>query len=297
MLLFCMICTNRTKCVPLSENYDKMNRRIILAGILGLMMCNVLMAAPSVTKLVMSMERLQRNGHWLEAMDTAVYVLTLDAGNRLAANFMYRNWDNMMQKTNRLLGTLTDEENIGQAEQRCEIYRLLDEIQLHISEVEMPLYGPNGRWVWQPEISYYAGHYDAERTRTLRLLLRKADEALRSYDADAAREYYMLALSKYLVAEGEQQSNLATMLEQCNSRIESYAASQRINDALFAWELSNLSLSLDPSQENIRQQQILMQQHIADLYLRQAQQAEAIGDTLQAKEFRFSADDWQPLNP
>lgn len=291
------VCISRTKSVPLSENYDRMNRRIILAVCSLLLLCGGTQAASSVAKLVMSMERLQRNGHWLEAVDTAAYILTLDGSNRQAADFMYRQWESTMQKTDRLLSSLTDEESLEQAEQRCEVYRLLDEIQTHLSEVRMPLYGPNRRWVWQPETSYYAGHYDAERAKTLRLLLRKADAALSSYDADAAREYYMLALSKYLVAAGERQSNLAAMLQNCNSRMSRYAASQRINDALFAWDLGNLSLALDPSQEEVRRQQTLLQRHIAELYLRQAQQSEAAGDTLQANEYRLSAEDWKPANP
>ncbi|MCM1035085.1 MAG: hypothetical protein NC038_04370 [Paludibacter sp.] len=270
-----------------------MKKRTLSILIVVLCLSGSVNAGSSVTKLLLSMERLQRNGQLLEAMDSAAYILTIDEGNRLASDFMHRHWDNMVRQTAKTLNTLTDEESLEQAAQRCDIYRLLDEIHTHLADVKMPLYGTNGRWVWQPEVLYYAGHYDAERAKTLRLLLRKADDALMSYDADAAREYYRLALSEYLVAEGERKSNLAVMLEQCNDRLKRYARSTRINDALFAWDLSNLSLALDAQQPEVIAQQAMLRQHITELYMQQAQAAQLQGDTIQAREFFLSAEDWK----
>ncbi|HCS87551.1 MAG TPA: hypothetical protein DIW30_03800, partial [Bacteroidales bacterium] len=122
---------------------------------------------PSIPRLVMSMERLWRADQYLEAMDTATYVLSLQPSNRAAADFIYYRWEKMDEDTHRRLQNLPDENDILQAMERCEIYRLLDEIYTHLSDVPLPLHGTNDRWVWQPEVSYFTGHYDSERSRVV----------------------------------------------------------------------------------------------------------------------------------
>lgn len=250
---------------------------------------------PKVGSLVLAMERLGRADQWLAAMDTATLVLTLDPQSRAATNFVYRNWDKMTRQMETQLRTLTDEYDLEQAEQRCELYRLLDNIYAHLLEIDLPLYGPNDSWVWQPEVGYYAGHYEAERRHTLQLLFERADQALASHDAEQAQQYYLLALSKYLLADTERQSNLETMLTQCNTRLNRCANSSHLSDALFAWDLSQLSLALDSSQTQVKALRPTLQAHIADLYNAQAEAMAQKGDSVQAHEYRLSALDWQPV--
>ena len=153
---------------------------------------------PSLLRKSVQMETLRKDGRWLEAMDTATLILTYDRDYRVAVDFVHRYWDKTMRLTDERLQRLSDEESLAQAEERCEIYRVLDEVHENLRDVKMPLYGPNQKWVWQPEVAYYTGHYDTERQKTFRLLLKMADEALRSYDAEGAGVYYRLALKKYL---------------------------------------------------------------------------------------------------
>jgi len=239
------------------------------------------------------MERLWRADQYLEAMDTATYVLSLQPSNRAAADFIYYRWEKMDEDTHRRLQNLPDENDILQAMERCEIYRLLDEIYTHLSDVPLPLHGTNDRWVWQPEVSYFTGHYDSERSRVVNLLLVKADAALLSHDVDTAREYYLLLLQKYLVTEEERSSNMQLLLQKCNERLRLYCSSSRLSDALFAWDLLNLSLTLKPGQEEIISLRPELQQHIASLYLAQAQQSLLQGDTVQAHELELYAEDWK----
>lgn len=248
---------------------------------------------PNISRLVMSMERLWRADQYLEAMDTAAYVLSLQPSNRTATDFIYYHWEKMDEDTHRRLQSLSDENDLSQAMERCEIYRLLDEIYTHLSDVPLPLHGTNDRWVWQPEVSYFTGHYDSERSRVVNLLLVKADAALLSHDVDTAREYYLLLLQKYLVTDGERSSNLQLLLQSCNERLRLYCSSSRLSDALFAWDLLNLSLTLEPRQEDIISLRPQLQQHIASLYLAQAQQSLLQGDTVQAHEFELYAEDWK----
>lgn len=248
---------------------------------------------PNITRLLVSMERLWRADKYLEAVDTAAYILSFEPTNRVATDFIYRRWDKMHDDTEQQLLNLSDENNLEQAIQRCEIYRLLDEINTYLLEVTMPLRGANNRWVWQPEISYYAGHYDSERSHVVQLLLIKADAALLSHDAEEAKGYYLLLLRKYLVTEGERTSNLQLLLKTCNDRLSMYADSEQLNDALFAWDLLQLSLTLDDTQEDIVRLKPVLQEHIAALYLEQSQKALLQGDSVQAREFELYADDWK----
>lgn len=265
-------------------------KKILL--LIFLLLPSVAMARTGVMRLLMSMERLQRADSYLEAMDSATLVLTIDEDNRTAKEFVYRHWDNMMEHTREQLTANSDLENLEQTARRCEIYRLLDEIYTHLYDVSLPLYGPDNRWVWQPEMAYYSGHYDEERNRTYHLLMRKVEEALRSYDSFTAQQYMQQALDKYLITEGERESNKKEMIRQCNENIARLGQSEQIHQAIFAYELIQLSLALDATQDNLHDQQTAVQKHIADLYLQKAAVAQAMGDTIQAEEYRLSAKDW-----
>ena len=260
-------------------------------------LCTVLGTAQeskaSLLRKSLQMERLRKDGRWLEAMDTATLILTYDKDYRTAVDFVHRYWDKTMQLTDERLQRLSDDESLTQAEERCEIYRVLDEVHDNLRDIRMPLYGPNQKWVWQPEVGYYTGHYDSERLKTFRLLLRKADEALRSYDAEAAMEYYRLALNKYLITDGEKRSNRKDILNQCNGMIDRLCDSERIYDSIFAFELCNMSLEINSDQPEIRQRQTLLQKNIASMYQQMAAEALQAGDSIQAHEYQLSADDWR----
>ncbi len=248
---------------------------------------------PRITRLLVSMERLWRADSYLESMDTATYILTLQPTNRIATDFIYHHWDDMQESVRKQLSVLQDEDDLEQAMERCEIYRLLDEINSHFMDIPLPLRDTKDRWVWQPEISYYTGHYDAARTKVVELLMVKADAALLSHDADAAKGYYTLLLDKYLISDGERESNRDVLLTKCNARLRLYAGSEKINDALFAWDLLQLSLTLAPQQEDLLLLKPQLQEHIANLYRKKAEQSFLQGDSIHAREYELYAEDWQ----
>ncbi len=273
-----------------------MKRRYIIISLLCMALPLVAQQSakrPNVTRLLVSMERLWKADKYLESMDTATYVLTIQPQSRVASDFVYRNWEKMQEYVDEQLQTLPDENDLDQAMQRCEIYRLLDEINNHFQDMQLPLKGANDRWVWQPEVSYYTGHYDAARTQVVNLLKVKAESALLSHDAESAKEYYSLLLHKYLVTDGERSSNREQLLEQCNDRLRLYAKTEKLNDALFAWDLLQLSQTLEPNQTEIEQLRPQLQEHISALYLKRAQQSLTEGDSIQAREYQLYAKDWQ----
>lgn len=251
---------------------------------------------PNLLRLSAQMQKLWKERQYLEAMDTAVYILSLDNDHRVATDFVYRNWDRMQQWSDQRLQSLYDEESVDESVERCEIYRLLDEINTNLRTVKMPLYGPKERWVWQPEINYYSGHYDTERVNIVRLLMRKADEALKSYDTETAKQYYELALEKYLLTEGEQKESRETMLRRLDASLKTVENTDRLHEAIFAYELMELSLTLEPGQEDMQQRKDRMQQRIANLYLEAADSALVAGDSVAWKEYSLSYEDWkQPV--
>lgn len=250
----------------------------------------------ALLKMCFQMERLRKDGHWLEAMDTATLVLTYDNTYRTAVDFVYRYWDKTMRITNERLQLLNDDEDLAQAQQRCEIYRVLDEVHYNLRQVKMPLYGPNERWVWQPEIGYYTGHYDAERIKTYRLLVQRAEQSLKDYDVAEATLYYQKALDEYLITDRERDGNKKDIIGQCNRMIEQHSNSSKIYNSIFAYDLCTLSLQINPEQPLIAEQQRQIQKHIAELYLQEAEAAILIGDSIQAQEMRLSYEEWNPLN-
>ncbi len=255
--------------------------------------CSLLpLSAQSVVKAIFAMQQLQHTDP-LQAMDSATYVLTIDGDNTLAKNFMYKHWDKTMRDANEQLASLSDANDLSQARKRLTIYKHLDEIHMNLRSIRLPLYGPNNKWVWQPEVLYYSGSYDSERVRVYQLVLQKAEEVLRLQDISQARAYYEYALRELLVTKGERKSNLHTMVEQVNTRVEDLRSATDINQLIMAYNLLDLSLWLDESQVNHADEKLQLQQRISDAYLEQANAYEAQGDSLSAAESRLSAEDWR----
>ncbi len=261
-----------------------------------LCLMTVSLCAQNVTKTLFQMNKLQREGKPLEALDSATYVLTIDADNMTAKNFIRTHWDQTMKMTNQRLERLTDEQDLEQARERLMVYKQLDDISTNLTMVRLPLRGANNRWVWQPEIGYFSGAYDSERVRTYRLVLEKAEKALMSYDVEQARAYYDFAL-QYVLIEDERESNTETMLQQVNTRIDKLAESANIYERIVAYNLVDLSLWLDAEQTDKGEQKQRIQQGIAEMYLQRADEYAAAGDSISAAENRLLAEDWQVVTP
>ncbi len=263
--------------------------------ILGLALAASL-SAQRIGKTLIHMEQLYRNGSVLQAMDSAAYVLSIDNDNLAAKTFMYQHWDKTMKTVQERLSGLTDENSFREAKERLLIYKQLDEIHSYLRTVPMPFYGPNNRWVWQPEVGYYAGMYDTERMKIYPFVLALAEDALRSYDVELARTYYDFARQELFVSDGERTSNEVTMLKAVNHRIDSLAQTSKVYEAIVAYDMIGLSLWLDATQAERETQKLTVQQHISDLYLQLAQEYEAQGDTIAAQEHRLMAEDWKVYN-
>lgn len=247
----------------------------------------------NLTKKQFEMQRLQRQGKTLEALDTACVILSYNPDSRTAQDFVYHHWDKTMRQANDRLSTLTDDESIEQTRERCELYRLIEDIHFNLRSVRLPLHGPNDSWVWQPEVGYYSGHYDDECHKGFMLVKQKADEALRAGDTELAKSYYEQALSMFLPTDNEKKSNRRYLTQEINGRISSVADSELLTDALFAYDLCSLSLWLTEQQDDIASLQTRIMQHISELYLSAAEHALSEGDTLSSEQYRMAAADWQ----
>ncbi|MBQ7191773.1 MAG: hypothetical protein IJS00_02765 [Paludibacteraceae bacterium] len=113
--------------------------------------------------------KLQSKGQYLLALDSAAYALSVFPTSLAASTFLHEHWDETMAMAIRRLEKLNVEEDILQSRERERIYRRLVEINDWVSEVPLPLYGPNQKWAWQPDIQYWNGHWEKEKERLLRL--------------------------------------------------------------------------------------------------------------------------------
>ena len=133
--------------------------------LLTLLVVNYVFSAPSA----MQIERMQMKKQYLEAMEAATAMLSDNPESRWAIDFVHKHWDKTMRITNNRLAELTDPDDRQQSLERSYIYQMLNNINDNLRTVPMPLYGPNQKWAWQPEISYYEGHYNAEHKNAVKL--------------------------------------------------------------------------------------------------------------------------------
>lgn len=250
-------------------------------------------AETSVVKKLALMEKMYLSGQHMEAMDSAVSILAAHPGNRPATNFIYTHWDEVMREVSSVLASNTSATDVDEAIRRLEVYRLMAEMTDFMAEVDLPLHGPNDSWVWYPELYYNQGDYDTERTHVYRLLVSKAMESLQSYDAEEAKRYYLLALH-YLLPDTELTGNLSAITQQLYRKMKQLGSSSRIPDAIFAYELTVLSLALDTAQPEVKTLQQTIQAHVSDLYVQRAAELRTAGDTVKALEYMEYSLDWKP---
>ncbi len=266
-------------------------KRIVLYIVCTLCVVGVCQAQ-RVMRTLINMEKLQRSGEVLQAMDSATYVLSIEPENTIAKNFVHSHWDKTMKQTTERLNRLSDEQDLKQAKERITILLQLDNIHTNLHAVPMPLHGPNDKWVWQPDISYYTGSYDNERSRVYDMVLAKAMRALRSDDIEQAREYYEYAFDVLLLEE-ELPSNKRAIVQDVNAYLAELAISTNIYERIAAYNITELSLWLDDTQTDISALRKQLQQDIAKMYLEAADAALAEGDTLMEYNYRLSAQDWE----
>ena len=258
-----------------------------------------LSAETSPIRLLMYTERLWRAGEYEEAMDSATRVLTLMPNNSTAKNFLHDHWDQMIKHVNTKLEQNADETSLEQSLVRLETFRLLAEIADNLREIKMPLVGTD--WQWYPELYYSQGDYDSERMHIYRMLLNEANACLRSYDTEGAQKHLLLAL-RYLLPGGERESNRADLQAAIIRNMKYYKDANNIPEAIFAYELTNLSDALrgDTSVhlDTIEALRPILRTHVAELYNAKADEFLQQGDSIKAADFRAIANDWlYPVEP
>lgn len=142
-----------------------MRKTILLTLLLGL--CYIAYGQVSdgaqqreAMRIMQHANRLQRQGESLQALDSAAYALSVYPTSTAAAEFLRKHWNDTMEETMHQLSLLTERDDLFQCRRRETIYRMLVEINQSMRSVPLPLYGPNRRWVWQPDIQYWEGHWD-----------------------------------------------------------------------------------------------------------------------------------------
>lgn len=253
----------------------------------------MLAAETSAFRLTVQMEKLWRADCYLEAMDTAVRVLSMDNENLLAKTFVHDKWDSTLRYAMRTLESNADELSLEQSLVRLEVYRVMAEISDYLSDVRMPLRGNN--WEWYPELYYNQGDYDSERVHVFRLLMDAAQQCVRSYDAEGAQGYYLKAL-RYLLPGTEWEGNLRKITGQLTTTVHTLGGSRYIPDAIFAYELCQTTLVLDSTLSELREELPVLQQHVSDLYLIRAEELEVAGDSIKAADYRAYALDWATVS-
>lgn len=114
-------------------------------------------------------QQLQHKQQYLEAMDSATLALVIFPDSHAAKEFIHRNWDRMSRWADKELDSNPSQKDLEQSRRRLLVYRYLVEINDNLRDIELPLHGTNDKWVWQPEIQYWDGHFNEELQRVERL--------------------------------------------------------------------------------------------------------------------------------
>ena len=129
--------------------------------------------------------------------------------------------------------------------------------------------------------------------KTYRLLMSFVRQSLADRDTESAGQFVNMAMDKYLLTEGERKKCRKDMVVLCTEELKKVDGSDKVYDAIYAYDLSVLSLKMDSTQSQIREQQPILQQHVSDLYLQEANLELSKGDSIRANELFLSAEEWK----
>lgn len=258
---------------------------------------SVLLAEEVTTSsLVLQMNKAQRDGDYLGALVAATAILKRDNNHRIAKDFVHDNYERMDRQAKTRISEIAFSEDAAELEEVCEIYRKLSDINDNLTEVDMPLRGGNkitGEWVWQPEIQYYRGHYDRARTRVLDLYKSIGKAAIKENNIESAYVYYQKGLNTYLMSD-EYPSQLENVVKSCRAEAQEDAKSRKTDELVRSYNTYLLISRLDSTQD-VRNEQKMLKELIADGYVRDAEKelnGELVTDWEAAYELYQKSLDW-----
>lgn len=180
-----------------------------------------------------------KSGNELEAVNFASQGVVLDPVYENSKEFLYKNYDNVMTKTDNELRKYENTADTGQAVRQLHIYRTLVEINNNISKMTFPLEHHKGKWKWSTKPIDYTKQAESSYTQAYKVFYdfgnKRLAECKNRNDVEDANSIFSKAYTRYTKENSDNrvQSGINIQNDLCNFG-DKYKDSDKYPEAIMA---------------------------------------------------------------
>ncbi|HKK11030.1 MAG TPA: hypothetical protein VJ939_09340, partial [Bacteroidales bacterium] len=212
------------------------------------------------------------NNEYAEGLLLGTQSVLADPVQKRPKKFMYKNFDEAMEKIRMSLKSSEGTQNADESARRHDIYTYLVKIYANIDKMKLPLKHPKGRWQWETEVIDYSDEQEASRIATRKLYYSRGGDLLKQFNSKLARKAFNSSVN--YANQSEQEAFKEKIFNTYESHATTYDKSDVIREAYSAYMAYAYALQIKEDQNTI-QRKAETALHISDLYVAEGQQLEA----------------------
>ncbi len=236
------------------------------------------------------------NNEYAEGLLLGTQSVLADPVQKRPKKFMYKNFDEAMEKIRMSLKSSEGTQNADESARRHDIYSYLVKIYANIGKMKLPLKHPKGKWKWETEIIDYTDELEASRIKTRKLYYARGENFLGQFNSKLARKAFNSSIN--YANQEEKDEFKEKIFNTYETHANTYDKSDVINEAYSAYMAYDYALEIKENQEII-DRKAATALHISDLYVGRGQQLEAENtlESLKKASVKYeSALEWNSKN-
>jgi len=226
---------------------------------------------------------LKKQGKLVESIEKATAAIVVQKDYDNAKKFVYKNWDKSIPPTLDELKRIENTTEIHEADRKVYLYGKLVKIYKNLSQIELPLKHPKGKWTWTTPMKNYEPQVVKAKKYAFALYFKTGSEYVDRADLKGSYSLFNTALDDYTPSEKKKEVKIR-ITKVYNTFGDKYQSSSVIEEAIKAYRAYNYSLKFISNQADIVAKRDTVGKRVSNLFLdRSKEMSESnIVDTLKA---------------
>ncbi len=230
-----------------------------------------------------SAKSLKKQGKLIESIEKATAAIVVQKDYDNAKKFVYKNWDNSIPPTLEELKNIKNTTDIKEADRKVYLYNQLVLVYGNLSQLELPLKHPKGKWSWTTPMIDYKPQLLEAKDYAFKLYFKTGSEYVDKSDLKGSYSLFVTALDHYTIKEKKKEVE-TDITKVYNAFGDKYQSSNNIKEAIKSYRAYNYSLKFISNQANVVAKRDTVAKRVSNLFLDRsiAMSQSNIVDTLKA---------------
>ena len=245
----------------------KRNVQLLLFGVVSAL---IITACTSILPLAKSnfsnAKSLKKQGKLVESIEKATAAIVVQKDYDNAKKFVYKNWDKSIPPTLEELKNIENTTDISEADRKVYLYGQLVKVYKNLSQIELPLAHPKGKWTWTTPMKNYEPQLVKSKEYAFKLYFKTASEYVDRTDLKGSYSLFSTALDNYTTKENKSEVK-KDITKVYNAFGDKYQLSSVIEEAIKAYRAYNYSLKFYSNQVEIVAKRDTVGKRVSNLFL------------------------------